>query len=137
MDTSMFAIALGHTYKIHIYIYKEEKRGRGADPLRNNSKRKTSRIDNWHHETEEKERDEEACLTRGDARSRTLDGIDERQWRWVRERSSREKEKEKSVSFSYFTTTTTHIQHKYIDWLCKKTISFRIHLLPTNLLTLH
>jgi hypothetical protein len=44
MDTSMFAIALGaYTYE---YIYKEEKRGRRVDPLRNNSKRKTSRIDN-------------------------------------------------------------------------------------------
>ena len=32
--------------------YKEAKRGRRADPFRNNSKRKTSRIDNWHHETE-------------------------------------------------------------------------------------
>lgn len=44
-----------HRY-FHVYY---RKRGRSADPFRNNSKRKTSRIDNWHQEKKEN-----ACLTR-------------------------------------------------------------------------
>ena len=48
-----------YIYVIYTNTYKKKKRGRRADPFRNNSKRKTSRIDNWHQEKKEN-----ACLTR-------------------------------------------------------------------------
>jgi len=99
-----------YIYVIYTNTYKKKKRGRRADPFRNNSKRKTSRIDNWHHETEKRNREWGMLDKRGDARSRTLDGIDERQW-WVRERSSRENKNKDEVSFVFLSPSTSHIQH--------------------------
>lgn len=77
---------------------------------------------------QKREGGEERCLTRGDARSRTLDGIDERQCREVREPSSREKEKKKSVSFLILLVPlilllllqTIFNIDIYIYWLCKR-----------------
>ncbi len=82
----MFAIALGHTHtNTYIYIYIKRKReeeeqirsgiirrGRHPESIIDIMRQKRRR-------EEQREREEEACLTRGDARSRTLDGIDERQ----------------------------------------------------------
>ncbi len=77
----MFAIALGHTHTNTYYIYifikrKREEEEQIRSGIIRRGRHPESIIDIMR---QRREREEEACLTRGDARSRTLDGIDERQ----------------------------------------------------------
>jgi len=70
-----------HTYE-YIYIYyiyikrKREEEEQIRSGIIRRGRHPESIIDIMR---QKRERREEACLTRGDARSRTLDGIDERQ----------------------------------------------------------
>jgi hypothetical protein len=92
------------------HTYKYIKRGRRADPFRNNSKRKTSRIDNWHDEKEKRKK--HAWQEKMHVLLHLTKSMNDNDDKW------------ESV-----------VQEKsqfHIYWLCKKTISF-----PTNFLTLH
>jgi len=77
----MFAIALGHTHtNTYIYIYIKRKREE-EEQIRSGIIRRgrhPESIIDIMRQKRERER-EETCLTRGDARFRTLDRIDERQ----------------------------------------------------------
>ncbi len=74
----MFAIALGHTHSNTYHINIKRKREE-EEQIRSGIIRRGRHLESIIDIMRQREREEEAWLTRGDARFRTLDRIDERQ----------------------------------------------------------